>query len=622
MCSLSACRDAVQQLHLLRSDHHKHVRIVLLLTLSYLMWLSGGLTAAEPGPRALDPLAAGIGTVIADAAFTDLTGVRGRLSDVAPGKVLLIAMISVDCPISRKYMPRLIALERLYRDRGVTTMLVDCTDDTFASVQTLVTQHALSMRVVNDTDHAIAKVLSPRTTTEVFLLAPDRQLLYRGAIDDRHGLTYDRDERVKEYLVNALDAVVAGTPIPLPATSAPGCELAVTADLPAITALTWHQHISRIVQTNCQTCHRPDGGAPFGLLSYEQVLRKRAVIKRAVSTRSMPPWYADPAVGGPWSNDRRLSEQDLRSILAWIAADCPEGDPATAPAPRVWTSQWEIGEPDAIIEVDKPITVPAEGRLPYQYVKVATNFPEDRWVQAVEMRPSAPEVVHHAQTFLLIGDKTLYDETFKGDGRLNSYFAAMVPGDCSQIYPPGTARLLPKGATMLFEIHYVPNGLPASDRMRLGLVFAKEKPTYEVHSFDIRCNTIAIPPGATDYVATAQFTLPEAARLLAFQPHMHLRGKSFAYDLILPDGTLTPLLFVPTWDFRWQLSYRMGIPLDVPAGSTLRVTGHFDNSEQNPANPDPTATVRTGGETTDEMLVGFGEWHPLSAEQPTSEGKK
>ncbi len=599
--------------------------MMMMLMLMLMLMLSAAACAASdetsapspaPEARALDPTAARIGEPVADAAFTDTAGAAGTLVGCAASGPLVIACVSVDCPISRKYAPRLVELDKLYRERGVTVVVVDCAEDSDEDIRAAIARYGFTMRVVDDRDRSIAKALRPRTTTDTFVIDREARLRYRGAIDDRHGLTYDREERAREFLVDALEAVLADKPVALPATAAPGCEIAVAGSDQPLPHLTWTKQINRIVQRSCQDCHRPEGGAPFSLLTYDQAKRKRAVIQRAVSTRTMPPWFAHPAVGGPWSNDRRLSDQDLRAVTAWIAADCPEGDPADAPPPRTWTSEWEIGEPDAVVQLQKPIEVPAQGRMDYQYVYVPTDFGEDKWVQAVEMRPTAPQVVHHAQAFLVLDGKKLYDEKRRGDGRLDCYFAAMVPGDRCQVYPAGTARLLPKGATIMFEVHYVPNGEAARDQMRVGMVFAPAKPTHEVHSFDISCSTIAIPPGAKDYTATARFTLPVAARLLAFQPHMHLRGTSFALDLTLPDGSKRPLLSVPTWDFRWQISYRMGVPLDVPAGSTLTVTGRYDNSADNPANPDPTAMVRAGGETTDEMLVGFGEWHALPQDPP------
>nr|MBA3707822.1 redoxin family protein [Planctomycetota bacterium] len=574
-----------------------------------------GADAPAPAVEATTADAAALATIgnhLPDIAFTDIAGHATSLTALSPAPAIVIASIGTDCPISRKYAPRLVELERAYRDRGVVFILVDCAEDGADALRAAAARHGFVMPVVDDRDRRFALALRVRSTTEVFVLDERRQLAYRGAIDDRHGLTFDREERAHELLTDALDAVLAGKPVAIPSTPAPGCEIPAAAEAD-IEAITWSNQVSRILQRSCQECHHPDAAAPFSLITYEQAKRKRAVIRRAVSERSMPPWYADPAVGGHWANDRRLSDHDLKTILAWVAADCPEGDPHDAPAPRTWTSEWVIGTPDAIIQIEKPVTVPASGTMGYQYLYVKTDYPEDRWVQAVEMRPTAPEVVHHAQTFVTMDGKNLFDTVRDGSGRLNCYFAAMVPGDTSQTYPAGVARLLPKGATLMFEIHYVPNGVETTDQMRLGLIFATEKPQHEVHSFDIRNNAIAIPPGAVGYTISAQYTMPTPARLLSFQPHMHLRGRSFAFDLIMPDQSVRPLLLVPSWDFRWQLSYHPDPPVDVPAGATIRVTGTYDNSAANPANPDPKAFVRGGGETTDEMLVGFGEWHALSA---------
>jgi hypothetical protein len=549
-----------------------------------------------------------VGQVISDLSLELIGGTKVKLSDFAENSALVVGMTSADCPISSRYAPRLVALEKAYQPKKIAFLLVNAAHDNAASMQASIERNGFKMPYVVDPGTGLASALHAKTTTEVFLLDSSRKLLYRGAIDDQYGLDYEHDQPRHEYLRDAIEATLAGKPVAVNTTAAPGCELPRNEGL-AHSSATFHKEVVRLIQQNCQQCHRPKGGGPFSLLSYEDVLRKKNVIKRVIQTRVMPPWFADDSVGRKWENDRRLSDNQVSTIVNWIDAGCPEGNKADAPPQREWSEEWHIGKPDAIVQIPKPVKIPAEGTMPYQYIIAKTDFPEDRWVQAVELLPTNPAVVHHSQAFLILPDGT--DTAGRGPeigGRAVCYFAAMVPGDTNQIYPPGCAKLLPKGSSFNFEIHYTPNGKATEDQIRLGLIFAKEKPKQIVNSFDIRNTKLRIPPGAENYTASAELAFEKPTRLLAFQPHMHLRGKSFLFELILPDGKTEPVLSVPKYDFRWQLSYRLKEPLEIPPGSKLKVTGVYDNSANNPGNPDPTKTVLFGGETTDEMLVGFGEW--------------
>ncbi len=567
------------------------------------------------GPRVGDAAAWGIGESVADLPLKFLDGPAGKLSDYSLRAALVVATIAPDCPVSQKYLPRLAELQKKYDAQHVEFLLLNSSGDAPAMLRTALKRSGLALPVVLDDAAELAQALHAKVTTDVFVLDPGRKLVYRGAIDDQYGIGYERDAASRNYLGDALDAVLAHRAVATAATLAPGCELTFPAR-PAVAssgaAVTFHNTISRLMQNNCQQCHRPGGVGPFPLQSYNEVKKKANVIRRVTSTRVMPPWFADNSIGHAWANNRRLSDGDLKSLLEWIDAKCPEGEAKDAPPPRVWekgAEDWNIGTPDAIVQIPQPVKLPAQGTMPYQYIKVQTNFTEDKWVQAVELLPTNPAVVHHAQVFVVTAEgKELSDPTPTNGGRPTSYFAAMVPGETALVFPAGYAKLLPRGCSLTFEVHYVPNGAPASDQIRVGMVFARTAPKFEVKSFDIRTNNLLIKPGDANYSQSTEYTFETPARLLAFQPHMHLRGKAFSFDLILPDGRTEPVLSVPRYDFNWQTSYRLKEPWDIPKGSRLRVTGWYDNSKDNPANPDPTKTIRAGGETTDEMLVGFGEW--------------
>jgi hypothetical protein len=319
----------------------------------------------------------------------------------------------------------------------------------------------------------------------------------------------------------------------------------------------------------------------------------------------MPPWFAAPPAKGehsPFANDRTLSESDRTDLFAWLAGDLKKGDPADAPLPRNYESGWLIGKPDAVFEIPRPIAVKAEGTMPYQVTAVQTEFDEDRWVQALEVQPTARDVVHHVLVFALPRGQKI-------GGEAQGFFAAYVPGNNSITYPEGYAKKLPKGANLVFQIHYTPNGKATSDRTKLGLVFAKERPSYEVRVSSVSNPTFRIPPGADNHRVTGSIPfIPFDCRILAFFPHSHLRGKAAKYELKTPDGKTATLLDVPHYDFNWQLQYRFADPVAVPRGSGLIYTAWYDNSEKNPANPDPTKAVRWGPQTFDEMHLGYVEF--------------
>lgn len=426
--------------------------------------------------------------------------------------------------------------------------------------------------------------------------------------------------RRRRQALGALFAVgtLAGVGV-LGATSRSGERIAIAGHRP----VTYHEDIASILQRSCQACHRAGGIAPFGLESYGQAVAFRDMIDGAVRERRMPPWFASPD-HGTWANDRSLSEADRLAILAWIHQGAPEGDPGGGPPPVSWPEGWSIGDPDAVLALEEPVEVPGGGVVPYLYRYVSTDFAEDRWIQAVQIRPTAEDVVHHI--LVLIEDpiegvpavhpsSPLAVHPDFGIG-LDGYFAAHVPGHHGVVFPPGQAKLLPRGATLKFQLHYTPNGRPTVDRTEIAFVFAEEPPAYRVETGAAMSLNFVIPPGARDHAVTAMHRFEEPASLLGFLPHMHLRGSAFRYEVHYPDGRRETVLDVPQFDFHWQDEYVLANPIPLPAGSWLRATGWFDNSRRNPHNPDPSASVRFGEQTWEEMMNGY--FHYLVAN--TGEG--
>jgi hypothetical protein len=376
--------------------------------------------------------------------------------------------------------------------------------------------------------------------------------------------------------------------------------------------ITYHNRISRIVQAHCVECHRAGGVAPFRLETYDDVVAHAGMIRKVVEKGTMPPWFAAPAAEGtpsPWANDRTVPAADKADLLGWLKSERPKGDAADAPLSRAYADGWLIGKPDAVFEFPTPVAVKASGTMPYQTVTVATKLTEDRWVKAVEVRPSAREVVHHVLVFVRPPGKDDADDRRDGAAEeRKGFFAVYVPGQSVLSYPDGFAKRLPRGSLLRFQMHYTPNGTATEDRTRIGLVFAELPPQFEVKVAGIVNPKLSIPPGADNHPEPAALRVPTTVTALGFLPHMHVRGKAFRYEITPPGGKTETVLDIPRYDFNWQLYYRLAEPRPLPPGTVVKATGWYDNSTKNPANPDATKTVRWGPQTTDEMMLGYLEY--------------
>jgi hypothetical protein len=337
-------------------------------------------------------------------------------------------------------------------------------------------------------------------------------------------------------------------------------------------------------------------------------------IKNVVATRKMPPWFADPA-HGKFINDRRLSERDLNTLVAWVDTGAKEGNPKDAPKPVKFASGWAIPEPDVIIEAPE-FAIPATGTIDYQYVIVPTNFTEDRYVQFAEARPTDRAHCHHILAFIREPGSPWFkgrpknqifvpNRESEGGGFQGDLLAGYAPGTIPQQLRPGQAKLVKAGSDIVFQLHYTANGTAGIDRSRVGLVFSKEKPKERVLTLASANNHFEIPPGHGNYRVDSTITLFEDSTLIQMLPHMHLRGKAFEYRAVYPTGESEILLKVPNYSFEWQLSYYLADPKPLPKGTKIECTAYYDNSPNNPANPDPKKAVRFGEQSWDEMMLGF-----------------
>jgi peroxiredoxin len=539
----------------------------------------------------------------------DISGKDWSWKDHSTSKAIVVLFIGTQCPINNAYMPLLAELHKTYAPRGVTFVAINANcQDTPVRIAAHAKEHGIPFPVLKDTANRVADLFAARRTPEAFVLDANGRILYRGRIDDQFGIGYRRTQPTRRDLAEALDEVLAGKPVSQPRTQVAGCAIARTLTAKEDGPITFAKHIAPLMQKNCQECHRPGQVGPMSLLTYDDALSWAETIAEVVEERRMPPWYADPNVGH-FSNDRSLSKAERETLLAWIKQGCAQGNPADLPPPRSFPEGWSIGKPDVVFSMPEEFHVPAKGGpkgIRYQYFEVATNFAEDRWIQAVEARPGNRAVVHHIIVYVVPAGQPFRQNRTDGIG--DGLLVAFAPGELPAVFQPGTAKKVPKGATLLFQMHYTPNGVAQKDRSCVGLVFAKKPPQYEVRTRGIAQDRFAIPPGADNYEVKSSTTFDQDARLLSLMPHMHLRGKYFSYRVVFPDGKSKLLLRVPRYDFNWQSHYRLREPLELPAGTHIECTAHFDNSASNPNNPDPTREVHWGDQTWEEMMIGFADY--------------
>jgi hypothetical protein len=410
------------------------------------------------------------------------------------------------------------------------------------------------------------------------------------------------------------------------------------------TAPTYAKDVAPIIQRNCQVCHRPGEVAPMSFLSYRDVRPWAKSIKEKVLSREMPPWFAAPE-HGQFSNDTRLSQKDIETLVAWIDGGVAEGNPKDTPPNPKFPEGWNVGQPDVVLSMTEDFSIPAEGVIPYKYFSVPTNFTEDRYVQLAEIRIGDRAHVHHviigvrypdgsaalpageistSKVMALRGSAATTEGATPGkpdaaaaatparraafteesDGRLVGW----APGEAPLTLKPGQAKLVKAGSTLIFQVHYTTNGTAGKDRTSVGLIFSKTPVQKRVITAGAIGRNLKIPPGDPNYESTGSFAFKEDSHIESLHPHMHMRGKDMTFSLVYPDGTKQVLLDVPHFNFGWQQTFFLKEPIAAPKGSKLEVLAHHDNSTANKFNPDPTKEVHWGDQTWDEMMIGFFDY--------------
>lgn len=420
------------------------------------------------------------------------------------------------------------------------------------------------------------------------------------------------------------------------------------ADHRAAASVTFNRDVAPIFFKNCVDCHRPGEMAPMSLLTYKDARPWARSIREKVISRQMPPWSADPHYGD-FSNDRRLSQSDIDTIVAWVDQGASQGNARDLrPAPS-FEGKWAIGKPDIVLTMEKDYVLTSAGSDEYINIAIPTGFTENKWVQAMEVHPGNKKIVHHAVIFVqppLLAENVkrieplfMLNSIFYSDGTLRRVkmdapvydngcaapfggyaFGSGVetlgmplgfyaPGKATDSWPEGTAKLVPAGSNLILQMHYSrATGKTETDRTSVGLIFAKEPPEKPVFSFGALNFYFKLPAGDPNHEVKACYTFGRDVRMLDFMPHMHLRGKDMKYEAFYPNGSHEILIDVPSYNFNWQTLYKLKRPLSIPKGTRLVVTAHYDNSEKNKYNPDPAKSVRFGDPTYDEMMIGYFDY--------------
>ena len=530
----------------------------------------------------------------------------------APFVVLIVG--GNGCPIVRQSIGTIKALQERYAEQKPVFWFINANpQDDQASIAEEAKEFGITIPVLMDGSQLVARSLKITRTAEVIAISTkDWKVFYRGAIDDRLGYGTQKTKTTKNFLADALENFLAGkkiSPITMPVK---GCAISFVSLSPKEgKTVSYANEVAPLLQKNCVVCHSPGNIGPFAMSNYEKVKGWSSMIREVLLEQRMPPWHADPHHGA-FANDRSLSPEQTRTLITWIEQGSPRGQGedllATQAPPTV--VDWPLGKPDYLVSMPKEVEIPATGVFPYRYVLVESPIPEDAWLRAAVVKAGNRKVLHHCLVFVIYPKNSGHQQP-DDRGGLGGFFASFLPGTEEVTFPEGTGKFLPKGTKIIFQLHYSATGKVEKDLTQMGLYLCKTKPPMELHTRSAVKHVLDIPPGDPDYQVEAQFNFPRDSMLYSMSPHMHFRGSRVQYEAFYPDGKHEVILSVPNYDFNWQTLYRLAEPKRIPAGTRLVCTGAFNNSPQNPANPDPTKLVHFGEQTFDEMFIGYFNYAEL-----------
>ena len=514
-------------------------------------------------------------------------------------KLTVLCFLGTECPLAKLYAGRLQAFSQQFKQVrfvGISSNVQDSMDE----LKTYIEVQNLTFEFAKDYENRFADQLKITRTPEVVVFNSDRKIVYRGRIDDQYLPGVSRSSAKRHDLKIAIESLLAGKEVEVPQTEPTGCLLGRKRDSVEGATVNFANQVSRVLQRNCVECHREGEIGPFSLETYEEAIGWADMMLEVIEEKRMPPWHADENTGA-FSNARSMTEEDKQILRDWVDQGTPMGDVADLPDPVKYVSGWRLPrEPDRVVKMSKrPYEIPADETVEYQYFVVDPEFTEDRWISAAEVVPGNRSVVHHSIVFIRPPD----GKRARGVG----WLAAYVPGQTPLKYAPNRARFVPKGSRLVFQMHYTPNGTPQKDVTKIGLVFADESEIEnELLTMMAMDQDFEIPPNTASHkVEVNRWGLPRKGVLLSVSPHMHYRGKSFTSTIVANDKTVTPIIDVPRYDFNWQHRYELADPISLANVRRLQGTVEFDNSKDNPFNPDPTQLVSWGDQTWEEMAIAF-----------------
>lgn len=537
-----------------------------------------------------------IGAMIGKLKFTDIRSLPRTLDDFGKKKAFVIVFTSTECPLVKRYLPTLNALEKEYRAKDVQFVGINAeAGDTLIGMATQAVQHDVEFPFVKDFTGDCVRLLGVERTPEVVVLDADKRLCYRGRIDDQYRLGGVRKAPTTNDLKDAMDTVLAGRKVANAETTVDGCLIHVTKPIMS-RPVNYAKDVAPILQKHCWTCHQTGGSAPFALTSYKQASTRAKMLAEVVVQERMPPWFASHEFG-PFINRRALSEEERKILVHWVATAAPAGDLDQAPlAPKATGSKWLIGTPDVVLEAAEQ-KLPEKGDIPYRYAILPHVFLEDTWVQSVQIVPDNPVALHHCN--MGFADVTLkFNES--------NFITGYVPGGEVMNLDSGVGYMIPKGSVLALQMHFVATGKPEKCKISVGLRFPRDVVQKRLHNIQLTTSKFAIPPGAPAHRVAASRVLDRDVVGVGLFAHMHLRGKDMTFTAHPPNAKADTLLVIPNYNFAWQIPYRWEPgKKQLPKGTRLECVAHYDNSAFNPYNPDPKATVRHGPQTHHEMMFGF-----------------
>ena len=534
----------------------------------------------------------------------DQSGKSHELYYLSDAKAVVLMAHGNGCNIVRNTLPGLKDLRDKYRDQGVEFLLIDSNlQDDRETIAREAVEFGIDFPILVDNTQLIGEFLGLTRTADVFVIDPKGwKVVYRGPMDDRLAYGTQRPAATKLYLADALDATLAGKPVALAQVDALGCLI----NLPerdhreAHARISYSEQIAPLLANRCVMCHRPGGIGPWAMTSYEMVRGFAPMIREVIRTKRMPPWHADPHYGA-FQGDRSLEIEEAQMLVHWIEAGAPRGagpDPLVS-VDKTW-SEWSLGQPDLIVEVPA-FEVPATGVVDYQYPRAANPLGRDVWIRAIEIVPGNRGVVHHVLAGIDDPGNSSQRAIRGQIGELGGY----APGKNAVPYPTDTGILLRKEAGFRFQMHYTPNGKATRDATRVGYYFYEKPPKHALRLTVLMNPGLSIPAHTKAHTDSLQYVFDHDVLLYSLMPHAHLRGSASKFTAHYPDGSEEVLLSVPKYDFKWQTTYAFRSTKLLPAGTRIVFDMTWDNSSQNPANPDPARVVPWGEQTWDEMNVGW-----------------